>query len=55
MNDTPRPRTHPRLDEWTHHLFIFWRGPDDTAHRLHLQPGHPGFLVYGDEDHTLIN
>ncbi|WP_432512285.1 hypothetical protein [Kineococcus sp. SYSU DK001] len=55
MNDTPNPCTHPRLDEWTHHLYIRWCGPDDVARRLHLQPAHPGFLVYGDEEHTLIN
>lgn len=55
MNDTPSPRTHPYLDELPHNLFIRWCGPDGIAHRLHLQPGHPGFLVYGDEEHTLIN
>lgn len=55
MHDTPHPRIHPVLDGLPHHDFLRWCGPDDIARRLHLQPGHPGRLVFGDQEHTLIN
>ncbi|NAZ80441.1 hypothetical protein GTR02_01230 [Kineococcus sp. R8] len=55
MHHTPHPDVHPILDGLPHHDFLRWRGPDDVARRLHLQPGHPGRLVFGDQEHTLIN
>lgn len=55
MHDTPHPHSHPVLDGAPYRHFLRWCGPDDVAHRLHLQPGHPGRLVFGDQEHTLIN
>ena len=44
-----------RLD----HLNVFdhvrWRGPDDFARRLGLQPDHPGQLLCADETHAVID
>ena len=55
MHDTPHPHVHPILDGLPHHDLLRWCGPDDVARRLHLQPGHPGRLVFGDQEHTLTN
>ena len=54
MNHTPTPRAHPPP------AGVAPQPPPplvrrNVAHRLHLQPGHPGFLVAGDEERVLID
>lgn len=55
MHDTPRPPAHLDLADWPRYLFLRWCGPQHIAATLHLQTGHPGYLIYGDEEGVLIN
>lgn len=53
MNYSPHP--YHRLNWLPPTSFIRWRGPDDVARRLHLQPHHPARLVFADEIHAVID
>jgi hypothetical protein len=55
VDDMPRTPAHLELKDWPRAVFLRWCGPEAVARGLHLQPGHPGHLIIGDEDGVLIN